>query len=796
MSKDPHMSNGPSRRALLGLGAGLGAAFAVSTLPAFTAHAAPNRPTISPLLPADEATTLWYPEPADGDLLIEQGLPLGNGRLGALVGGDPDSELFHVTDASMWTGGANATLDGDGQFPYGRDDFGSLTLLARPVLTVPGHGRADVSGYRRTLDLSNGLVTTSYTKGKVRYLREMFISAPDDALVIRLSQSGGGTLTGSLVLSGTHGETTTADAARRLASFSASFANGLRYAAAVTARGDGTIAAKGARVTFTDCTEVVIVISGGTDYAPDHAAGYRDPGLDPLRLAESNALAAAASSGALLRDTHVADYRPRYDRLSLDLGASTGRQRRLDTWSRLKARAADGSAPDPELEASYLHFGRYLTICGSRDGLPMGLQGLWLEGNTPDWMGDYHSDINLQMNYWLADRAGLGEAFPAFADYCLAQLPAWNKVTQEQFQDSRNRYRNTSGKVAGWTVAFSTNPYGGLGWWWHPAGNAWLCESLYEHYEFTQDTKYLQRIMPLLKGACAFWEARLITTEVDGREVLIDDHDWSPEHGPQDARGITYTQELLWSLFGHYAEACRTLGRDTDHAATVTALRERLYLPKVSPTSGRLEEWMSEDNLGETTHRHLSPLINLFPGDRIRPDAGDPEILKGATALLTARGMESYGWACAWRAACWARLKDAEKAYQLLLTNLKPWAGGDTGTAMNFFDMYRVSDTRAIFQIDANLGTPTAMLETIVYSRPGHIELLPALPDAWAASGSLRGAGARGGFTVDVAWEHGRVRRATLHSVGGRKATVTAGGRSTTVTLKPGESRVLKDLVA
>ncbi|MFI7383687.1 glycosyl hydrolase family 95 catalytic domain-containing protein [Streptomyces sp. NPDC049813] len=782
------MSNGPSRRLVLGLGTAL----ALNTLPAFTAHAAPHRPATSPLVPAAEATTLWYPEPADEDLLIEQGLPLGNGRLGALVGADPARELLHVTDATLWTGGANTTLDGDGQFPYGREDFGSFTLLARVMISLPGHERSAVTGYRRTLDLSNGLVTTAYTKDKVRYVREMFASGPDDTIVVRLRQSGGGSLTGAVILSGTHGETTGVDKDRDLASFSAALGNGLRYAAAVTAAGDGRIAATGTRVTFTDCTEVTLVVSGGTDYAPDHAAGWRDPAADPLALARDKARAAARTPAGQLRDTHVADYRSRYDRLTLDLGRSGGGQRRLDTWTRLKARAADGARPDPELEASYLQFGRYLTICGSRDGLPMGLQGLWLEGNTPDWMGDYHTDINIQMNYWLADRAGLGATFPALADYCLAQLPAWSDVTQKQFNDPRNRYRNTSGKVAGWTVAFSTNPYGGLGWWWHPAGNAWLCASLYEHYEFTQDRAYLARIMPLLKGACEFWEARLVTMTVDGREVLVDDHDWSPEHGPQDARGITYAQELLWTLFGQYEEACRVLGRDAAYAARVRGLRERLHLPRVSPDSGRLEEWMGADDLGETTHRHLSPLINLFPGDRIRPDAGDPELLAGAQELLASRGMESYGWACAWRAACWARLKDADKAYRLVLTNLRPWSGGDTGTAMNLFDMYRVSDTRAIFQIDANLGTPAAMLEMLVHSRPGHIELLPALPAAWAASGSLTGAGARGGFTVDVAWRRGRVRTATIRSVGGRRTRVVLDGRTRDVVLEPGEAVTLR----
>ncbi|MBO0514663.1 glycoside hydrolase N-terminal domain-containing protein, partial [Streptomyces beijiangensis] len=227
------MSNGPSRRLVLGMGGAL----ALSALPVFTAHAAPNRPISSPLVPADRATTLWYPEPADEDLLIEQGLPLGNGRLGAIVGADPSRELFQVTDASLWTGGANTTLDSDGQFPYGRDDFGSLTLLARVMLYMPDHEFSSVSDYRRTLDLSNGMVTTTYTKNKIRYVREMFASAPDDTIVVRLSQSGGGSLTGAVILSGTHGETTSVDKARNLASFSAAFGNKLRYAAAVTAAG-------------------------------------------------------------------------------------------------------------------------------------------------------------------------------------------------------------------------------------------------------------------------------------------------------------------------------------------------------------------------------------------------------------------------------------------------------------------------------------------------------------------------------------------------------------------------------
>jgi alpha-L-fucosidase 2 len=506
-----------------------------------------------------------------------------------------------------------------------------------------------------------------------------------------------------------------------------------------------------------------------------------------LVLSKQKASRALRAGGGALLATHVADYRRLYDRMTLDLGSSPASQRSLDSWSRLVARHDDPATPDPELEASYLQYGRYLTITGSRDGLPMGLQGLWQNNNTPDWMSDYHTDINLQMNYWLADRAALPGSFTALADYCLSQLPVWTDSTKKLFNDPRNRFRNTSGKIGGWAIAFSTNIYGGSGWWWHPGGNAWLCNSLWDHYAFTQDKAYLARIYPLLKGACEFWESRLVTMTVDGREVLVDDHDWSPEHGPQDGLGNTYSQEIVWDLFEHYRSAVTTLGRDRAYGDRIAGLQRKLYLPKVSPATGWLEEWMSPDNLGETTHRHLSPLIGFFPGDRIATDTSPAELLAGVRALLTARGMDSFGWATAWRSACWARLKDADKAYQLLLTVMRPSVANGNGTAPNFFDMYS-QGSYTIFQIDANLGAPTAMLEMLLYSRPGVLELLPALPSAWARSGRVSGIGARGGFEVDLSWRDGKVTRAVIRSVGGTRTEVRAGAWKRTISLRPGGS--------
>ncbi|MFG2352269.1 glycoside hydrolase N-terminal domain-containing protein [Streptomyces sp. NPDC048521] len=781
------MEHPPSRRGFLTLAAATGA---LASLPAFTANAAPQRPTALPA--SDTRHQLWWQAPADEHSMIEQGLPVGNGRLGALASNDPGRELLLVTDATMWTGGLNDTLDSDGQFPYGRDDFGSLTLLARLTVDIPDHDLSAVDGYRRTLDLAQGVVTTSYVRSGVTYRRQLFASRPDDVIVLHFSQSGGGQYTGTLTLEGTHGET-----GGTAGSFAGAFPNGLRYGAAVTAHGSGgRVRVDGSRIEFSGCRELTVVLSGGTDYAPDAAAHFRDTSLDPEALARTKVRTAARHSADTLLRTHVADHRALFDRFGLSLGTSSAEQRSLDTWERIRARARDGE-PDPELEAAYVQFGRYLMISGSRGSLPMGLQGLWLDGNDPDWMGDYHTDINIQMNYWMADRVNLASCFDAFTDYCVAQLPSWTDLTRKLFNDSRNRYRNSSGKNAGWTVAISTNPYGGGGWWWHPAGNAWLCNSLWEHYEFTASRAHLEKIYPLLKGACEFWEARLLPYTPPGtsEQVLIADSDWSPEQGPLDAKGITYAQELVWALFGNYRTAAAELDRDADYAATVGDLRERLYLPVVSPKTGWLEEWMSPDNLGETTHRHLSPLVGLFPGDRIRPDGSTPaDIVTGATALLTARGMESFGWANAWRALCWARLKNAGKAYQLIVNNLRPSTGGGNGTAPNLFDIYQVEQGRGIFQIDANFGTPAAVAEMLLYSRPGHLELLPALPDAWAAAGTLTGAGARGGFLVDLSWRDGKPTEVRIRSIGGTMTSVGYAGTSRTVRIQPGGSVTIRDL--
>lgn len=794
---------GLSRRDVLRWGGTAGLVAAMAGLRPFTAAADPanqaDRPGQTPVIGRSATETMWYSTPAAEDLIVQQGLPIGNGRLGALVAGDPENDFLYVTDASMWLGDRNASLGDDGQFSYDTTHFGTVNMLTHVRLSVPGHSMPAITQYRRGLDLANGVAFTSYQHAGTAHRREVYASHPDEVVVIRMIADGPEALTGSVTVEGTHGETVTGDPATLTAGFDSVLGNGLKYAAVVTASCvGGAISLDGSSVRFVGCSEVLVAVAAGTNYTPDVTKNFFEPGSDPRSIAITRARSAVGVAGDALLATHVADFRSLSDTMSINLGTSTAAQRSMDTWSRLQARAANGGTPDPELEASYLQFGRYLTITGSRDGLPLSLQGPWLETNNPAWMSDYHTDINIEMNYWLTDRAGLSPCFDALANYCLSQLPCWTQVTQDLFLDQRNRYRNTSGKVAGWAIAFSTNIYGGLGWWWHPAGNAWLCLSLWQHFEFTQDVGFLRKIYPLLKGAAQFWVARLITTTITdpltgaSREVLVDDHDWSPEQGPQDAIGITYAQELVWMLFGHLQQASRLLHVDSAFAAELRAMQAKLYLPVVSPVTGWLEEWMSPDNLGENQHRHLSPLINFFPGDRINTDDSPPEIIDGVRNLLIGRGMNSFGWANAWRALCWSRLRDADKAYQLVGEVLTPSVNFSNGAAANFFDMYSLSSSSVAFQIDANFGTPTAMLDMVLYSRPGVIELLPALPSAWAACGAVTGIGARGGFVVDLAWEGGKVSWARVRSVGGTETVVRSAGWERTVRLGKGQSVVIR----
>ncbi|MDB5781689.1 glycosyl hydrolase family 95 catalytic domain-containing protein [Caballeronia mineralivorans] len=735
----------------------------------------PDVPSTQPgstLVSVNQALLFQYDQPAVESSMQFQGLPVGNGRLGALAGGASEREALYLNEITLWSGSKDVVDPA-----YTTTGMGTYLSLGKLYLDLPGH--AGAASYQRSLDISNSVVRTQYSVGGTTYTREIFSSFPDNVIVIRLT-SHGGTYNGTVSLFDGQGTQTVGESNHALSFSGAVSGSGELYATYLSVIPDAGVAslnAANAQITLQGCPALTIILAARTDYNGRYVDSYLT-GINPRSATIVDVTNAAARTYQDLLRRHVQDYRSLFGRMELNLGTSSDAQRALTIPERLLAREANPAAADPELEAMYVQFGRYLTISSSRGSLPANLQGLWSTTNNPPWMADYHTDINVQMNYWLADRAALPECQQPFADYVTGQFPSWVQSTRNHFNDAANvNYSNSSGKVAGWTVAISTGIYGSLGWDCSPPASAWYCRTLWNHYQYTLDKAYLASIYPVMKSACEFWQVRLIKDPTTG--LLIDDKDWSPEQGPHQQLGITYAQELVWDLFTNFVTASGLLGKDADFAQMVASLKAQLYLPKVSPTTGQLQEWMDDSIVGEVGHRHLSPLIGWFEGERITLDS-DPKLVAGVKALLTARGYDSMGWGLAWRIACWAHFHDAATCYSMIPKLLRYSASNDgvNGTFANMFDAYQGS----MFQIDANFGGPAAILEMLLQSRMGRITLLPALPSQWG-TGSVTGLRAKGGFAVDLAWTGGALSSVKLTSVGGTQTALQYGSVSRAVVM-------------
>ncbi len=417
----------------------------------------------------------------------------------------------------------------------------------------------------------------------------------------------------------------------------------------------------------------------------------------------------------------------------------------------------------PGLEALFFQFGRYLLISSSRPGgLPANLQGVWNESNTPPWRCDYHSDINVEMNYWPSDVTNLSECFLPLPAWIEASVPVWTEATNAEFH------------VPGWTMRGENGIEGGVGSQWYHAANAWLCRNLWDHYQFTQDKDYLKRVYPLMRQVCDYWNPLLID-QPGG--TLLTPVTFSPEHGPHEA-GISFAQQLVWDLFGNTAAAAGILGVDQEFRETITARRARLLGPRIGRW-GQLQEWREDLDDPQDHHRHTSHLVGVYPGVQISPWT-TPELAKAAAVSLKARGEDSTGWALAWRISLWARLLDAESAYRLVRRQLHPVTAlvahyeGGGGTYANLLD------SCPPFQIDGNFGYTAGVAEMLVQSQNGMIDLLPALPKAWW-NGSVKGIRARGGFTVEMTWKDGQVASYRIASKDPTQVKVRVNGKLKTI---------------
>ncbi len=686
-----------------------------------------------------------------------QAQPLGNGRLGAMVFGNPHKERIQFNESSLWTGGSNPSGGYDiGEFGA-YQNFGDLFIEMKPWTdaSVP------VENFSRTLDLATATHLTTWSENGVTFSREVFASKPDQAIVIRISADQPGKITGVARLAGAHGETSTAG--NGSIRFAGALSNGLRMAAALKVTADsGSVTASGDRLHFSG-DAATLVLAAATDYALDPAKNFRS-GADPAPAVAKQSADAAAKSYDNLRSAHIANFQKLMGRVDLDLGpppAGMSMPERLDAYR--------NGGMDPHLEALMFHYGRYLLISSSNGFLPANLQGLWNDSNKPAWFSDYHTNINLQMNYWLTGPANLSECAVPLIDWMVAMIPGSREATVKAFGE----------KTPGWTMRTSVNIFGGNGWQWNIPASAWLAQHVWEQYAFTGDRTFLAKTgWPILQSVCEFWLDHLI--EKDGK--LVVPNGWSPEHGPRED-GVAHDQQIVWDLFTNTLEAADALNRNDALVKKIRAAREKLAGPQIG-SWGQIMEWTTErPELEKSGHRHTSHLFAVYPGRQILKDA-TPGLAAAAALSLETRGTSGdsrRSWTWPWRAALWARLGKPDKVGEMIRGLLVH------NTLPNLFT------THPPFQIDGNLGITAGIGEALVQSHAGTISILPALPPDWK-NGSFSGIKARGGFEIGAKWNNGSLTTATIHSLLGNDAVIRIPGNPATITASRdnGRSVILK----